>query len=85
MWQELQAQKSVPARFELEPAMVQLSIMADVYMDSWLMALLCLCCASVSHMMRPSHSDTDSVRLATCSPRCLEKEVFGLAIEAFKG
>ena len=30
--QELQPQKSLPARFELEPAMVQLSIMADVYM-----------------------------------------------------
>ena len=30
--QELQPPKSVPARFELEPAMIQLSIMADVYM-----------------------------------------------------
>ncbi|CAE7620239.1 OTOF [Symbiodinium sp. CCMP2592] len=30
--EELQPQKSLPARFELEPAMVQLSIMADVYM-----------------------------------------------------
>ena len=57
--QELQPQKSLPARFELEPAMVQLSIMADVYMaagwnlwagDSAVPALFLEC--SVMHFTR---------------------------------